>query len=128
MTPLCSRAPRADAFRRRTQARSSIMLTFAFSGTLGCVWTTAADELTFAIASPLERPGACPRIAWVVCIARDQSLRAASALRAGDHVRVEGDIEPRRRKVGKLVFYSVTFIAKTIERSSAISDNCGAGG
>jgi hypothetical protein len=113
------------AFR---QAGSSIMLTFSFSGTLGCVRTAAPDELALAIASPLERSGACPRIAWVVCIARDQTLHAASALRTGDRVRVEGHIEPRRRRVGKLVFYSVAFIATTIERISAIPDNGSAGG
>lgn len=116
MTPPCSRAPRAGA------------LTFAISGTLGCARTTVPDELTLAIASPLDQLSAPDRIAWVVCVARDQALRAASALRAGDHIRVEGYIEPRRRRIGKLVFYSVAFIAKTIERVSAIPDDGGAGG
>lgn len=116
MTPPCSRAPRPGA------------LTFAVSGTLGCVRTTAPDELTLAIASPLDQPSAPHRIAWVVCVARDRALTAASALRSGDHIRVEGYIKPRRRRVGKLVFYSVAFIAKTIERVSAISDTCGESG
>jgi hypothetical protein len=129
MTPLCSRA-KSGAFRRRCSAPagSSNMLTFALSGTLGCVRATAPDELTLAIASPLERPGASCRMVWIICVARDQALRAASALCTGDHIRVEGHIEPRRRKVGKLVFHSVAFIAETIERTSAISDNGGAGG
>lgn len=130
MTPPRSRTPRAGVFRRGTPAGSSIMLTFALSGTIGCMWTTAPDELTLAIASPLDRPGASPRMVWIVCLARDQALRAAisSVLRAGDRVRVEGHIEPLRRKVGKLAFYSVAFIATTIERISAVSDNGGAGG
>jgi hypothetical protein len=116
MTPPCSRAPRAGA------------LTFAVSGTLGCARTTAPDELTLAIASPLDQPSDPHRVAWIVCVARDQALRAASAIRSGDHIRVEGYLEPRRRRVGKLVFYSVAFIAKTIERVSAISDTCGESG
>jgi hypothetical protein len=116
MTPPSSRAPSAGA------------LTFALSGTLGCALTTAPDELTLAIASPLDQPSAAHRIAWVVCIARDQALTATSALRSGDHIRVEGYIEPRRRRVGKLVFYSVAFIANMIERTSAISHTCGESG
>lgn len=113
MTPPCSRAPSASA------------LTFAVSGTLGCALTTAPDELSLAIASPLDQPSAPHRIAWVVCIARDQLLTAASAFRTGDHIRVEGYIEPRRRRVGKFAFYSVAFIAKTIERISAFPDDDG---
>lgn len=104
------------------------MLTFSFSGTVGCVRSTAPDELTLAVASPLDRPGSSPRMVWIVCVARDQALRAASALHAGDHIRIDGHIEPRQRSVGERTFYSVAFIAKTIERISAISDNGGAGG
>lgn len=130
MTPSCSRAPRAGAFRRRcsTPAGSSDVLTFALSGTIGCVRATAPDKLTLAIASTLEQPGAPPRMVWIVCATRDQAPRAASAVRAGDSVRVEGHIEPRRRKVGERTFYSVAFIAKTIERIAAPSDDGGAGG
>lgn len=116
MTPLGSRAPRWGA------------LTFAVSGTLGCARTTAPNELTLAMASPLNRPSAPQRIAWVVCVARDQALKDASALRAGDHIRIEGYIEPRRRTVGKLAFYSVAFIANTIERISAIPNDGGTDG
>lgn len=112
----------------RSRAPGAGALTFAVSGTLGCARTTAADELTLAIASPLDQPSAPHRIAWVVCVVRDQALTAGSALRSGDHIRVEGYIEPRRRRVGKLVFYSVAFIAKTIELVSAISDTCGENG
>lgn len=107
----CSRAPKEGA------------LTFAVSGRLGCARTTAPDELTLAIASPFIQPNTPRRVAWVVCIARDQALAPASALRAGDHVHIEGYIEPRRRRIGRFAFYSVAFIAKTIERISAIADD-----
>lgn len=107
----------------RSRASRWGALTFTVSGTLGSARTTAPNELTVAIASPLNRPSAPKRIAWVVCVARDRALASASALRAGDHVYVEGHIEPRRRRIGKVEFCSVAFIAKRIELISA-NDGC----
>ncbi|WP_135210298.1 hypothetical protein [Vitreimonas flagellata] len=94
------------------------MLSFALSGTIGCVLTTAPDEVTLAISSPLNRPDQSPRAAWVICVARDHALRARilECFRPGDLVRIEGEIEQRRRQVGELAFHSVGFVAQTIER------------
>lgn len=94
------------------------MLSFALSGTIGCVLATAPDELTLAISSKLERPNEPPQVAWVLCVARDVALRARilEHLREGDLVRIEGAIVQRRRQVGDLAFHSVGFIAHSIER------------
>lgn len=98
------------------------MLSFALSGTIGCVLTTAPDELTPAISSALNRDGAPPRVAWVLCVARDPLLRTKilQQLREGDLVRIEGEIEERRRQVGELAFHSVGFVVCTIERTIAL--------
>jgi hypothetical protein len=94
------------------------MLSFYLTGTIGCVLTTAPDELTLAISSVLERPGAGLRIAWVLCVARDFEVRTQilEQLREGDSVRIEGEIEQRRRRVGELAFHSVGFVIRSIER------------
>jgi len=94
------------------------MLSFALSGTIGCVLTIAPDELTLAISSALNRDGGPPRVAWVLCVARDPVLRAKilQDLREGDLVCIEGEIEQRRRQVGELAIHSVGFIASSIER------------
>lgn len=94
------------------------MLSFALSGTIGCILATAPDEITLAISSPLQRSGQAPRVAWVICVARDHALcaRILECFRPGDLVRIEGEIEQRRRQVGELAFHSVGFIAGTIER------------
>jgi hypothetical protein len=94
------------------------MLSFSLTGTIGCVLTTAPDELTLAISSVLTRDGEAPRVAWVLCVARQAALRTKILrhLREGDLVRIEGEIEQRRRQVGELVFHSVGFVARSIER------------
>ncbi len=94
------------------------MLSFSLTGAIGCVLTTAPDELTLAISSVLERPGAGLRIAWVLCVARDFEVRTQilEQLREGDLIRIEGEIEQRRRQVGELAFHSVGFVIRSIER------------
>jgi single-stranded DNA-binding protein len=93
------------------------MLSFALSGSIGCVLTNAPEAVTLAISSPLHRPDQPPRVAWVVCVAREHALRARilECFRPGDLVRIEGEIEQRRRQVGELAFHSVGFVARTIE-------------
>jgi hypothetical protein len=94
------------------------MLHFDLTGSIGCVLTTAPDELTLAISSVVSRDGAAPRIAWILCVARETVLRTQiiELLREGDVVRIEGEIEQRRRQVGTLAFHSVGFIVQSIER------------
>ncbi len=94
------------------------MLSFSVTGSIGCVLTTAPDELTLAISSALNRDGEPPCVAWVLCVAREPALRTKILrhLREGDLVRIEGEIERRRRQVGELAFHSVGFIAHSIER------------
>ncbi len=94
------------------------MLSFSLTGAIGCVLTTAPDELTLAISSVLERPGAGLRMAWVLCVARDFEKRTQilEQLREGDLVRVEGKIEQRRRQVGEIAFQSALFVIGSIER------------
>lgn len=94
------------------------MLSFSLTGTIGCVLTTTPNELTLAISSALIRHGEAPRVAWVLCVARDTSVRTTilEHLREGDLVRIDGEIEQRRRQVGKLASHSVGFIAHSIER------------
>jgi len=100
------------------------MLCFAVTGSIGCVLTTAPDELTLAISSVLDREGEPVRIAWVLCVARVERIRAAilGDLREGDLVRVEGEIEQRRRQIGELGFYSVAFVVRSITRLSPTSE------
>lgn len=94
------------------------MLHFDLTGSIGCVLATAPDELTIAISSVVSRDGVPPRIAWILCVVRDPLLRATilQHLQEGDLVRIEGEIEQRRRQVGGLAFHSVGFIARSIER------------
>jgi len=94
------------------------MLHFDLTGSIGCVLTTAPEELTLAISSAVNRDGAPPRVAWVLCVAREPSLRTTISqhFRVGDLIRIEGEIEQRRRQVGDLAFHSVAFIARSIER------------
>ncbi len=100
------------------------MLSFALTGTIGCVLATAPDELTLAISSVPERPGAPPRVAWVLCVARDAALRdkVLKHLCDGDLVSVDGEIEQRRRQIGEVAFHSVGFVAHSIERLPAPSE------
>lgn len=94
------------------------MLSFSITGSIGCVLATAPDELTLALSSMLTRDGEPLRVAWILCVARETALRTKilELLREGDLVRIEGEIEPRRRQVGELAFHSVGFIAQSIER------------
>ncbi|MEQ1808634.1 MAG: hypothetical protein ABL889_01820 [Terricaulis sp.] len=100
------------------------MLSFALTGTIGRVLTTASDELTLAISSVLNRDGEPPRVAWVLCVAREAKLRAKilQHFREGDLVRVEGEIEQRRRQVGELALLSVGFVARSIQRLPSLSE------
>ncbi|WP_228126822.1 hypothetical protein [Candidatus Viadribacter manganicus] len=97
------------------------MLSFSLTGMIGCVLVTAPHELTLAISSTLDREHEPSRVAWVLCIARRQKLRVQilNELREGDNVRIEGEIEQRRRQVGELGFFSVGFIIHSIERLSS---------
>lgn len=94
------------------------MLSFAVAGSIGCVLASAPDELTLAISSVLACSGKSPRVAWILCVAREPNLRAdiLAHFRPGDVVHIEGEIEQRRRQVGELGFHSVGFIAQSIER------------
>lgn len=79
---------------------------------------TAPDEVTLGISSVLTREVKPLRVAWILCVAREAALRTKilNLLREGDLVRIEGEIEQRRRQVGELAFHSVGFIAQSIER------------
>ena len=94
------------------------MLSFSIAGSIGCVLATAPDELTLAISSVLDREGEPLRVVWVLCVARDSALRAKILVqfREGDFVRIEGEIEQRRRQVGELAFHSVGFVIRSIAR------------
>lgn len=94
------------------------MLSFSVTATIGCVLAAAPDELTRAISSVFDRSGQPLRVAWMLCATRERSVRAKilDHLREGDLVRVEGEIEQQRRQVGELVFHSVDFVIRSIER------------
>lgn len=100
------------------------MLHFDLTGSIGCVLTTAPDELTLAISSAVNRDGAPPRVAWVLCVARETLLQTTISqhFRVGDLVRIQGEIEQRRRQVGELAFHSVGFIARSIERLPSLDE------
>lgn len=100
------------------------MLSFSLTGAIGCVLTTSPDELTLAISSVLPRDGEAPRVAWVLCVARNALLhdKILDHLREGDFVRVEGEIEQRRRQVGKLAFHSVGFVIQSVVRLPSPSE------
>jgi len=93
------------------------MLKFTLCGTLGCT-RSIEDELTLAIASPTDTGSITPRVAWVLCVVRDQDLRTAISpdLQIGERLCIQGFIEPLQRKVGGQRFWSVAFVARTIER------------
>lgn len=97
------------------------MLSFSITGSVGCILATAVNELTLAISCVLTRDGKPLRVAWILCVARETTLRTKilNLLREGDLVRIEGEIEQRRRQVGELAFHSVGFIARSIERLSS---------
>lgn len=100
------------------------MLSFALTGTLNCVLTTAPDELTLVISSDLTLPDKPPCTAWVLCVARDTALQAniLTRLREGDLVRIEGETEQRRRQLGELAFHSVGFVIRSIEWLASTSE------
>ena len=74
--------------------------------------------MTLAISSLLNRDGEPQRVVWVLCVARESALRAKILVhfREGDFVRIEGEIEQRRRQVGEFAFHSVGFVIHSIER------------
>lgn len=92
------------------------MLTFALTGTIGRI-RSGPDGLDLAIASSRLLNGAESDTHWVACVARDQLLRAqiVRQLSAGSIVRIEGEIEPRRREIRGVAFYDVVFVAKCFE-------------
>lgn len=94
------------------------MLSFSLTGTIGCVLATNPDELTLAISSVVNRDIEPLRVAWVLCVAKPTALRAKilAHLREGDHVRIDGVIEQRRRQIGDIAFHSVGFVISKIER------------
>jgi len=100
------------------------MLSFSLTGAIGCVLTTAPDELTLAISSVLNRDGKPPRVAWVLCVAREAELRAKilQHLHQGELVRIDGEIEQRRRQVGALDLHSVGFVIHSIDRLPSPSE------
>lgn len=103
------------------------MLSFALTGTIGCIRATAPDELTLAIACVVARPDQPDRVAWVLCVARDGQLRREilQYLRCGDLVGVDGEIEHRRRQAGDFAFLSVGFVARSIAWLAASSEGAG---
>ncbi len=115
---------RLAARRRRIPAGLVPMLSFSLTGAIGCVLTTAADELTLAISSVLNRDGKPPRVVWVLCVAHEAELRAKilQHLREGDLVRIDGEIEQRRRQVGALALHSVGFVIHSIDRLPSPSE------
>lgn len=100
------------------------MLSFALTGSIGCVLATAPDEVTLAISSMLHRDGEAQRVVWVLCVARESALRTKILMhfREGDIVRIGGEMEQRRRQVGELAFHSVGFVIRSIERLASPSD------
>jgi hypothetical protein len=103
------------------------MLSFTLTGTVGRI-RSGADELELAIAS-CRLHGQDNDVHWVVCVARDQLLRASVVrqLSAGSIVRIEGEIEPRRREIKGVAFYDVVFVAKSFEalEPELASPQCG---
>ncbi len=94
------------------------MLSFALVGAIGCMHASARDELMLTMSCVLDREGEPLRVVWVSCVARDACLRIhiLHQFREGDLVRVEGDIEQRRRQVGELAYHSLGFVIRSIER------------
>jgi hypothetical protein len=93
------------------------MLKFTLCGALGCT-RNIEGELTLAIASPTDTRSGTMRVAWVLCVVRDRDLRTAiqPTLQLGEHLNVQGFIEPLQRIVGRQRFCSVAFVATAIER------------
>jgi hypothetical protein len=93
------------------------MLCFTLTGTVGRVRPQGGATL-IAVSSKRLVQNAEPAIEWVVAVARDQRLRAEvqRRLKAGDAVRIEGEIEPRRRKINGTAFYDVVFVARLFEK------------
>lgn len=91
------------------------MLCFVLTGRIGRI-RCGADELQLALAST-RLHGQSPTTTWVACAARDQVLRSRMTRRlsAGSIVRIEGEIEPRRREIKGVAFYDVVFVAKSFE-------------
>jgi len=79
---------------------------------------SARDELALAMSCVLDRDGEPLCVVWVSCVARDACLRGhiLYRFREGDLVRIEGEIEQRRRQVGELAYHSLGFVIRSIER------------
>ncbi|MFZ2031636.1 MAG: hypothetical protein WAU68_15090 [Vitreimonas sp.] len=94
------------------------MLSFALVGAIGCVRASGRDELTLAMSCVIDREGEPLHVVWVSCVARDACLRTLilDQFREGDLVRIEGEIEQRRRQIGELAYHSLGFVIRSIER------------
>ena len=93
------------------------MLCFTLTGKVGRVRPGAPGETVIAVTSKRLLQTGETTSEWVVCVCRGNHLRALVQRRiaVGDVVRIEGEIEPRRRVVGGLAFYDVVFVARSFE-------------
>jgi hypothetical protein len=93
------------------------MLSFMLTGTVGKV-LPRCGETEIAVSSARLLQSGETNINWVCCTARAQLLRSkiASGLKAGDIVRIHGEIEPRRREIKGVAFYDVVLVARWFEK------------
>jgi hypothetical protein len=93
------------------------MLSFTLTGKVGRIRPCAGETLITVSSKRFLQNGA-PEARWVTCAARDTLLRSLieRTVRVGDVVRIEGEIEPRRREIGGIAFYDVIFVARFFER------------
>lgn len=102
------------------------MLSFVLTGTVGCV-SAPGDQTVLAVSS--QRSVSSSRgftVEWVSCLARDAVLQKTIALvlSEGDIVRIEGEIEPRRREIRGVAIYDVMFVVQRFERLGSRSRTC----
>jgi hypothetical protein len=93
------------------------MLSFRLTGTVTRLGPTGGDEMTITVASEHPSPNTANDIRWVSCVCRDPLLRARveERLKAGDIVRIEGEIEPSRRQIAGGVLHDLVLVARWIE-------------
>ncbi len=92
------------------------MLSFVLTGSVGRI-IESGDETIIAVSSQRVLKSGGVTVEWVKSSVRCQLLRAkvARCLTAGDTVRIEGEVEPRRREIKGLIFYDVVFVAYWFE-------------
>lgn len=92
------------------------MLTFTLTGSIhGILPTTVGLALAVLSSSP-------SRETWsVATLCCDPLLMYGiqCRYRAGDRVRIEGELAPRSREIGGSRFYDILFFGRTIERIAA---------